>query len=47
MAEKGDEALVTVLVENETEVSAPISVTHIQWLRMEEHLGRASTNWRR
>ena len=36
LGEKGDDAIVTVLVEPETEVSAPISITHIQWLRMEE-----------
>ena len=36
MAEKGDEALITVLVEPEREVSAPLSVTHIQWLNMED-----------
>ncbi len=36
LAEKGDDALVTVLVEPEKQVSAPISITHIQWLRMED-----------
>ncbi len=34
LAEKGDEALVTVLVEPEKEVSAPVTVSHIQWLNM-------------
>ena len=36
LAEKGDEALVTVLVEPELDVQAPVSVTHVQWLRMED-----------
>ena len=36
LAEKGDEALITVLVEPEKKVSAPLSVTHIQWLNMED-----------
>lgn len=35
LADKG-EAMVTVLVEPETEVSTPVSITHIQWLRMED-----------
>ena len=34
LADKG-EAMVTVLVEPETEVSAPVSITHIQWLKMD------------
>lgn len=42
LAEKGDGAIVTVLVEPEKEVSAPISVTHIQWLRMEDWPDKAS-----
>jgi hypothetical protein len=41
LAEKGDEAIVTVLVEPEKDVSAPISITHIQWLKMEDHLTQA------
>ena len=36
LAEKSDDALVTVLVEPEKDVSAPISITHIQWLSMED-----------
>ena len=35
LADKG-EAMVTVLVEPEKEVSTPVSITHIQWLRMED-----------
>ena len=35
MADKG-EAMVTVLVEPEKSVNAPVSVTHIQWLCMED-----------
>jgi tetratricopeptide (TPR) repeat protein len=35
LADKG-EAMVTVLVEPETQVNAPVSITHIQWLRMED-----------
>ena len=34
LADKG-EAMVTVLVEPETEVSTPVSITHIQWLKMD------------
>ena len=34
LADKGD-AIVTVLVEPEEEVNTPVSITHIQWLRME------------
>jgi hypothetical protein len=34
LAEKGDEALVTVLVEPEKDVSAPVTVSHIQWLNL-------------
>jgi tetratricopeptide (TPR) repeat protein len=40
LAEKG-EALVTVLVEPEERVAAPVSITHIQWLRMEDWAERA------
>lgn len=48
LAEKGDEAIVTVLVEPEREVSAPVSITHIQWLKMEEHLSNgADEGWYR
>jgi tetratricopeptide (TPR) repeat protein len=42
LAEKGDEAIVTVLVEPEKDVSAPVSITHIQWLKMEDHLTQAA-----
>jgi tetratricopeptide (TPR) repeat protein len=35
LADKG-EALVTVLVEPEDKVATPVSITHIQWLRMED-----------
>jgi len=41
LAEKGDEAIVTVLVEPEKDVSAPVSITHIQWLRMEDHASQS------
>jgi tetratricopeptide (TPR) repeat protein len=34
LADKGD-AIVTILVEPEEEVNTPVSITHIQWLRME------------
>ena len=48
MAEKGDEAIVRVLVEPERVVNAPVSITHIQWLTMDEHLSRADDeNWYR
>jgi len=40
LADKG-EAMVTVLVEPESEVSAPVSITHIQWLKMEEWQSQA------
>ena len=36
LAEKGDDAIITVLVEPEHEVATPVSMTHIQWLRMED-----------
>ena len=35
LADKG-EAMVTVLVEPEDEVNTPVSITHIQWLKMED-----------
>jgi hypothetical protein len=35
LADKG-EAMVTVLVEPEKTVNTPVSITHIQWLRMED-----------
>ena len=48
MAEKGDEAIVRVLVEPERVVNAFVSITHIQWLTMDEHLSRADDeNWYR
>jgi tetratricopeptide (TPR) repeat protein len=37
LAEKSDEAMVTVLVEPEKEVCAPVTITHIQWLKMDTH----------
>ena len=40
LADKG-EAMVTVLVEPESEVSAPVSITHIQWLKMEDWQAQA------
>ena len=46
LAEKGDEAIVTVLVEPEREVSAPLSITHIHPLKMEDHLSNgADEGW--
>ena len=48
LAEKGDEAVVTVLVEPEGDVSAPVSITHIQWIRMDgHHISAADAGWYR
>ena len=46
MAEKVDEAIVRVLVEPERTVNAPVSITLIQWLTMDEHPSCADDeNW--
>ena len=45
--EKGD-ALITVLVEPENEVNAPVCITHIQWLPMQDwaqRLARGGAEW--
>ncbi len=48
LAEKGDEALVTVLVEPEKEVAAPVTVSHIQWHDMADWAAHAEdTGWYR
>lgn len=48
LAEKGDEALVTVLVEPERQVAAPATVSHIQWLDMADWAEHAEdTGWYR
>lgn len=43
----GDSILRTILIENEKDVNAPVSVTHIQWVDMHDfinHLPGAATN---